>query len=561
MPEMFHGLSKNGDEQERTSKIIRKISVELENEFQSPTFGYKATTSSPSPLPSVRYREEIAWFLGVGEERRILFSKFRVSGGPTEDLVLSDPSSDEEGPEERETTNWCNEKSKPGFSSAKRNSNLKDNGRVVLSPTSSLSKAGIHRIDSFQQFSEMEEDEGLGRSLVDITNEIHLRLENVKSHIITEAYVSSIDYALLFFIEGHVGHHLEDLQSTIEELEASHSELNGTIKKQRTSHQKLMTHFEGGIETKLDNATKRITYVNESAKRKMVQLKMVVVECLKDGISEPMRYNLNSNVLSTHLHILDLYETEYDEGFKKNIKNLGGSQVVPNVEVITAPPDEQSIAVGRSAELYFASSSMLSGGTSRDLKLLFFKKEKSDDGSDDGKTRVTATTRKTVAKKKRSTEVHKLSERKRRNEISKKLCELQDLLPNCYKMMSMGNGIIPSTSTMLAMGHYSPTGLRMHMGEAATTTSVPQFLPMNLQGTGFSRINEASSQMLSNFLNHHTGLIPNSPIFSPLESCSHQFVVPSCFPGTHSTSFTPFSKSAPTSNLEDAMQFKGSNGY
>lgn len=35
----------------------------------------------------------------------------------------------------------------------------------------------------------------------------------------------------------------------------------------------------------------------------------------------------------------------------------------------------------------------------------------SDDGSDDGKTRVTATTRKTVAKKKRSTEVHKLSER------------------------------------------------------------------------------------------------------------------------------------------------------
>ena len=36
-------------------------------------------------------------FLGVGEERRILFSKFRVSGGPTEVLVLSDPSSDEEG--------------------------------------------------------------------------------------------------------------------------------------------------------------------------------------------------------------------------------------------------------------------------------------------------------------------------------------------------------------------------------------------------------------------------------------------------------------------------------
>lgn len=48
--------------------------------------------------------------------------------------------SSDSGPEERETTNWCNEKSKPGFSSAKRNSYLKDNGPVVLSPTSSLSK-------------------------------------------------------------------------------------------------------------------------------------------------------------------------------------------------------------------------------------------------------------------------------------------------------------------------------------------------------------------------------------------------------------------------------------
>lgn len=44
------------------------------------------------------------------------------------------------GPEERETANWSNEKSKREFSSAKRNSNLKGNGRVVLSPASSLSK-------------------------------------------------------------------------------------------------------------------------------------------------------------------------------------------------------------------------------------------------------------------------------------------------------------------------------------------------------------------------------------------------------------------------------------
>ncbi|KAL0674735.1 hypothetical protein Bca4012_002716 [Brassica carinata] len=283
MPEMFHGLSKNGDEQERTSKIIREISVELENEFQSPTFGYKAPIFKSFPLPSVRYREEIAWFLGVGEERRIFFSKFRVSGGPAEDLVLSDPSSDEEGPEERETTNCCNEKSKPGFSSAKRNSNLKDNGRVVLSPIK-YKKSHIVALQNFEKKLKSAAKKKSSEIIASVSEEIHLELENVKSHIIIEAYVSSIDYALLFFIEGHVGHHLEDFQSTIEELEGSHSELNGTIKKQRTSHQKLMTHFEGGIVTKLDNATKRITYVNESAKRKMVQLKMIVVECLKDGV-------------------------------------------------------------------------------------------------------------------------------------------------------------------------------------------------------------------------------------------------------------------------------------
>ncbi|KAG2290688.1 hypothetical protein Bca52824_050292 [Brassica carinata] len=338
--------------------------------------------------------------------------------------------------------------------------------------------------------------------------------------------------------------------------------------------------------------------------------------------------------------ILDLYETEYDESFKKNIKNLEETQVVPvsdeqtnnkkrtkssknelerdllkgnkrfesptlnddslnglkNVEVITAPPDEQSAAVGRSTKLYLPPSSMLSRGTSRDLSCSSNKRKcgdneeeettylsnSSDDESDDAKTRVPARTRKTIAKRKRSTEVHKLSERKRRHEISKKMRALQDLLPSCYKddkvslldkaieymrtlqlqvqMMSMGNGLI-QPSMMLPMGNYSPMGLGMHMGAAATTTPVPQFMPMNVQGTGFHGINNASSQMLSAFLNHPTGLIPNSHIFSPLESCSQQLVVPSCFPETQATSFSQFPMSAPTSNFEDAMQFRGSSGY
>ncbi|CAH8367338.1 unnamed protein product [Eruca vesicaria subsp. sativa] len=377
--EMFHGLSKNGDEQERLSKVLRERSVEPENELQSPTFGYKAPISTPYPCWSpeaspfhprninLAFDETETPILSFGANKTFQRTKGQASdtekrlpdfldkkgdysfrressGEPTEDLVLSDPSSDEEGsdksredspalghcnsPEERETVHWNSEKSKPGFSSAKRNSNPKDNGRVVLGPTSSLSK-GIRKINSFQQFSEMEEDEGLGRAvalfavalqnfekklkyaakkksseiIASVSEEIHLELENVKSHIITEAVKTSNvaktkrkhaetrlqeEQEKMRMIheklKDDVGQHLEDLQSTIKGLEANHSELKGTIKKQRTSHQKLMAHFEGGIETKLDNATKRINYVNESARRNMLQLKMVVAECLKDGV-------------------------------------------------------------------------------------------------------------------------------------------------------------------------------------------------------------------------------------------------------------------------------------
>ncbi|CAH2057690.1 unnamed protein product [Thlaspi arvense] len=381
-PEMFHGLSKNGDEQERPSKVVREKSVEPENEFQSPTFGYKAPISSPSPCSSPEasplhprkispaFEETDTPIFSFGTKKTSQGTKGQVSdtekslpdflekkgdycfGGdsspePDEDLVLSDPSSDEKdsggsredspalghynSSEEKETANWSNQKPKPGFSSAKRNSNRKGKGRVVLSPTSSLSK-GIHKTDSFQQFSEMDDDEGLGRAIslfavalqnfekklksaakkksseiiASVSEEIHQELENVKSHIVTEAgMTSNLAKAKRKHAETRlqeqqekmrmihekykddVGQHLEDFKSTIEGLEANHAELKGAIKKQRISHQKLIAHFEGGIETKLDNAAKRINSVNEarlSARGKMRQLKMIVAECLKDDM-------------------------------------------------------------------------------------------------------------------------------------------------------------------------------------------------------------------------------------------------------------------------------------
>ncbi|KAG7575196.1 hypothetical protein ISN44_As09g033120 [Arabidopsis suecica] len=379
MPEMFQGLSKNGEKHERPNNVFMEKSVEPENEFQSPTFGYKAPISSPSPClspeasplqprnisPTLEETETPIFSFGTKKtsqvttgqasdtERRLpdFLQKKRdysfrreSSPEPNEDLVLSDPSPDERdsdgseedspvlshnnSPEERKTANWSNEKSKLGSSSAKRNSNLKGIGRVVLSPPSSLSK-GIDKTDSFQHCSEMDEDEdeGLGRAvalfamalqnfekklksaaekksseiIASVSEEIHLELENVKSHIITEAGKTSNlaktkrKHAETRLQEQQekmrmihekfkddVSHHLEDFKSTIEELEGNHSELKGSIKKQRTSHQKLIAHFEGGIETKLDNATKRIDSVNKSARGKMLQLKMIVAECLRD---------------------------------------------------------------------------------------------------------------------------------------------------------------------------------------------------------------------------------------------------------------------------------------
>ncbi|CAN7006821.1 unnamed protein product [Brassica oleracea var. botrytis] len=373
-PEMFRGLFKNGDEQKEPCEVLREKSVEPENDFQSPTFGYKAPISSPSPCfspeasplhpqnisPAFDETETTIFSFGTKktpQERKGQVSDKRLpdflekkgdysfgresSAEPDEDLVLSDPSSDEKdsdgsiedspalghynNSQVRETANGSNKKSKQGFGSAKRNSNLKGNGRV----TSSLSEAGMHKTDSFQRFSEVDEDEGLGRAvalvavalqnfekklksaakkksseiIASVSEEIHLELENVKSHIITEAEKTSNvaktkrKHAETRLQEQQekmrmihekfkddVGNHLEDFKSTIEGLEANHSELKGSIKKQRTSHQKLIAHFEGDIETKLDNATKRINSVNESARGKMLQLKMIVAECLKDDV-------------------------------------------------------------------------------------------------------------------------------------------------------------------------------------------------------------------------------------------------------------------------------------
>ncbi|XWS76741.1 hypothetical protein CRYUN_Cryun01aG0203800 [Craigia yunnanensis] len=81
-----------------------------------------------------------------------------------------------------------------------------------------------------------------------------------------------------------IHHHLLDCSSILEGMEAHQIELKGIMKKQKASHQKLLMHVEEAAETQLNNAERRITAVHESAREKMLQLKHVIADCLKDSI-------------------------------------------------------------------------------------------------------------------------------------------------------------------------------------------------------------------------------------------------------------------------------------
>ncbi|KAF7818035.1 transcription factor PIF3-like [Senna tora] len=77
------------------------------------------------------------------------------------------------------------------------------------------------------------------------------------------------------------------------------------------------------------------------------------------------------------------------------------------------------------------------------------------------------------SKRSRAAEVHNLSERRRRDRINEKMRALQELIPNCNKIMSMGAGLYmppmmlhPGMQHMHAprMAPFSPMGVGMQMG-------------------------------------------------------------------------------------------------
>ncbi|KAK4766543.1 hypothetical protein SAY87_008185 [Trapa incisa] len=50
------------------------------------------------------------------------------------------------------------------------------------------------------------------------------------------------------------------------------------------SHQKLLSQAQEAVETQLNDAEKRVAAIQQSAKEQMLQLKLVIAECLEGGI-------------------------------------------------------------------------------------------------------------------------------------------------------------------------------------------------------------------------------------------------------------------------------------
>ncbi|XP_013605867.1 transcription factor PIF6 isoform X5 [Brassica napus] len=230
--------------------------------------------------------------------------------------------------------------------------------------------------------------------------------------------------------------------------------------------------------------------------------------------------------------IVDLYEAEYNEDFKKTIhgadtsdKNLVDTQVVPEPLVVAAyetnmlmnqlnliqslkassskrmvvdyenrkdivPPDEQSVVAERSVELGYDSTDF-----TEDSEESTYQSSRLDDV----RPQVPARTSNVLVKRRRK--------QKQTNDTNKKMRNLQDLLPNSQKddnealldeainymttlqhqvqMMTMGNRFV-TPATMLPLGpQYSQMGLAtgpvlMPIQNSALFTPTENYLPQSV---------------------------------------------------------------------------------
>ncbi|KAK3194423.1 hypothetical protein Dsin_025733 [Dipteronia sinensis] len=158
-------------------------------------------------------------------------------------------------------------------------------------------------LDNFRKKMDTVTKKKSSEILMSVSEEIHLQLKNVESQIQTDVgKLTSLSKSKRKRLETSFGdqqeqlklihenfkkdihQHLQECRSILEVMEAHQIELKGTVKKQRTSHQKLLLQLEEAVETQLSDAQRRITTVHELAREKMLQLKLVIAECLKGGV-------------------------------------------------------------------------------------------------------------------------------------------------------------------------------------------------------------------------------------------------------------------------------------
>ncbi|KAK8498286.1 hypothetical protein V6N13_027439 [Hibiscus sabdariffa] len=266
--------------------------------------------------------------------------------------------------------------------------------------------------------------------------------------------------------------------------------------------------------------------------------------------------------------------TSCSQGLAAGVEDLRGNNVkpLPPAKKMKSPrkeshPDDQSKAAPNlrlpnevhepsstkgNPEKMVASSSLCSRGASNCPAYPLKRRYQDTDFSDNTEMEESEGTRGSKgAKGKKKTEVHSLSERKRRDKINKKMRALKELIPNCTKvdkasmldeaieylktlqlqvqMMSMGNGVYmppmmflsPSTLQHINaqhLGGYSPMAVGMGMGmQMGLGCGAPPLMPGAAPLTG---IPEATLNML--------GLrsMSHSPFVSPAGSFIPQLVQP-----------------------------------
>ncbi|XP_057965565.1 meiosis-specific protein ASY3 [Malania oleifera] len=329
-------LSEGADRQEDLSIPSSVRIVDQQDDSQSPTLEIKMPfrSSSPTSLPEMNQKEEIVGSPALAERR---FTVGDVCGFRTFQILKPDCyGSILEG---ESSVSLCSEDVSPldkGYNGCRGTDKLfpktgtPEKSNFMLHPTKRLrTHQETERSDELHVPSEQDHGDGLARAvslfalslervksriksvaskksseiLMSAAEGIYLQLQNVNSQIQKDVgKLTSLNKSNRKCLEAkfqeqqvvmrkiherfkdEVVQHLQDCRSTLEGLEAHRKEFNWTIERRKASHMKLLAQVEEAIEMQLNDAEIRITTVHKLVREKMLQLKHVFAECLKEGV-------------------------------------------------------------------------------------------------------------------------------------------------------------------------------------------------------------------------------------------------------------------------------------